>query len=126
MGRIGSLSAIGLFLLCIGCGTGSSPRLLQSITLGASPAENGVQFIATGHYNQDPMALSPLPVLWAIPLPGGTAGSTITQDGLATCTAGAPGTFNVAVYAPADPSIPISQLYKTQKVVVAFTTITCS
>lgn len=125
MRRIGSLTAICLFLLCLGCGTGSSPRLLQSITLGASPAENGVQFITTGHYNQDPTAVSPLPVLWALPLLGGAAGPTITQEGLATCTAGAPGTFTIVVYAPADPSIPISQLYKAKKVVAAFTTITC-
>lgn len=125
MRRIGSLTTIGLFLLCLGCGTGSNPRLLQSITLGTSPAENAVQFVATGHYNQDPLAVSPLTVLWAIPLPGGEAGPTITQTGLATCMAGAPGTFDIVVYAPADPSIPISQLYKAKKVIVAFTTITC-
>jgi hypothetical protein len=123
--RIGSFTAISLFLLCLGCGTEVSPRLLQSITLGVSPAENGVQFVATGHYNQDPMAFSPLSALWTIPLLGGAAGPTITQNGLATCTTGAPGTFDIAVYAPADPGIPISQLYKAKKVVVAFTTITC-
>jgi hypothetical protein len=84
-----------------------------------------VQFVAAGHYNQDPLTVSPLSVLWGVYLTGGQAGPTITQNGLAQCTPGAPGTFYILASAPADPSIPISQIESAKKVVVAQTSLTC-
>ena len=125
MRGIGSLTAISLLFLAIGCGTGSNPRQLQSITLTSSPAGDAVQFVATGHYNQPPPTLSPLPALWAVYLTGGQIGPTITQNGLAQCAAGAPGTFSIIVEAPTDPGIPISQIESANSLVVTWTTLTC-
>lgn len=125
MRRIGSLVAIALFLLAMGCGSGSSPRELQSILLTPSPADGGVQFIATGNYNHAPLTMSPLPVLWGVPLLQGKAGPTITQNGLATCTAGAPGTFTVNAWAPQDPNIPFKTPLPPVPTVVGEAFITC-
>ena len=127
MRRVGSVALVSLLLVGLGCGSGSNPRILQSISLTSSPAgDNAIQFTATGHYNQDPMTMSPLPAFWGIFLLLGTQGQpTITQDGLAQCTAGGSGTYEIAAYAPADPSIPISQLLEAKKIVVAYTQITC-
>jgi hypothetical protein len=123
--RIGSLVAIPLLLLATGCGTSSSPRELQSILLTPSPAENGVQFVATGNYNQAPLTVSPLTVFWEIPLLLGKSGPTITQNGLATCTAGAPGTFNVLALAPQNPNIPVTSPPQPVPNVGAETFLTC-
>jgi hypothetical protein len=123
--RIGSLIATGLFLVATGCGAGSNPRQLESITLTSSSVGAAVQFVATGHYNQAPVTVLPLSGLWGVYLTGGQAGPTITQDGLAQCTAGAPGTFSILVWAPADPSVPVSQIGSAKKVVVGQTSLTC-
>ena len=125
MSRFWELTAVALLLITAGCGAGSNQRQLQSITLTSSPSGADVQFVATGHYNEAPLALSPLPVLWAVYLTGGEAGPTITQDGLAHCTQGVPGTFTIIVEAPTDPGIPISQIEFAKSVVPAWTTITC-
>ena len=112
-------------LFVTACGTNSNPRQLQSITLTSSQSDGQVQFVATGHYNQAPLNVSPLPVLWAVYLTGGQAGPSITQEGLAECAVGVPGTFWVLVWAPADPNIPISKLGDAKKVVTAQATMTC-
>jgi len=125
--RIGSVAVISLITICLGCGSGSNPRMLQSISLTASPAgNNAIQYTATGYYNQAPKTMTPLPAFWGIYWPlGAQSGPTITQDGLAQCIAEAPGTYQIEVLAPADPSIPISQLLTAKKFVVAYTQITC-
>ena len=125
MVRVGSALTLTVLLLATACGGGSSPRQLQSISISAAAANNAVQFIATGHYNQAPTTLSPLPVFWSIPLLDNDPGPTITQDGIAQCTSGVPGTFSVLAYAPADPSIPIEELLKADKVVLGTSSITC-
>ena len=123
--------AISLLLLT-GLGCGTSPRQLQSISISPSSAAaqgspNGqVQFVATGHYNRAPMTASSLPVLWAIPPDGhGQAGATITQNGVAQCAPGASTTFYVLAYAPADPSVPVTGLLITKKVVLGTAVLTC-
>ena len=113
-----------LFFAALGCGSGGS-RELQSITLTSSPSGNGVQFIATGHYNQAPFSVSPLSALWAVYLTGGQTGPSITQSGLAQCAAGAPGSFSILVYAPANSNIPVSRLTDATRVVVATGKLTC-
>ena len=125
MRRIGLLTATVLFLFCLGCGTGSNPRELQSILLTPSPADGGVQYVATGNYNKAPLTLSPLTVFWEIPLHQGEAGPTITQNGLATCTAGAPGTFMVVTLAPQDPNIPVAIPLPPVPMVLGEAFITC-
>ena len=125
MTRFGYFSAITLLLIAAGCGSGSNPRQLQSITLASSPSGDAVQFVATGSYNQAPLKVSPLPVLWAVYVPYGGAGPSITQNGLAQCVPGVPGTFWVLVWAPTDPSIPISKIKSAKSVVTAQATITC-
>lgn len=124
MTRLGSALLASLLLFALGCGS-SNPRLLQSITLVSNPSGDQVQFVATGHYNQTPVTASPLPVLWAVYPTGAQAGPSITQDGLAQCAAGVPGTFWVLVWAPSDPAVPISQIQQAKKAVVAQATMTC-
>jgi hypothetical protein len=123
--RFESALAVSLLLfLAAGCGS-NDQRQLQSITLTSTPSGDQVQFVATGHYSKAPTKVSPLPVLWAVYLTGGQAGPSITQNGLAQCAAGVPGTFWVLVWAPSDPNIPISQLNNAKKVVVAQATMNC-
>lgn len=110
-------------LIAIGCG--SATRQLQTINISPAVAEGQVQFVATGHYSQDPVTMSPLPVLWGFYLPQGKSGATITQSGVAQCESGMSGTFSVAAWAPADPSIPIAQLGTAKKAVVGIAVLNC-
>jgi hypothetical protein len=127
--RTGPLSISIICFVLAGCG--SSPRQLQSIsitpaTATAQAGANGqIQFVAAGHYNRAPTSVSPLAVLWVIYPPKGNTGAIITQAGVAQCTAGAASSFSVLAYAPADPSIPISELTKAKKVVLGTGQLTC-
>jgi hypothetical protein len=130
MTRTGLLSLGILCFVLAGCG--SSSRQLQSISITSAsantqvPANGQVQFVATGHYNRAPSTLSPLPALWVIYPPKGAAGASITQTGLAQCVTGAASSFSVLAYAPADPSIPISELTKAKKVVLGTGQLSCA
>ncbi|MBZ5720115.1 MAG: hypothetical protein LAO03_07015 [Acidobacteriia bacterium] len=130
MRRLGPTFAVTVLLLvAAGCGSGS--RQLQSISVSPATADaqdfaNGqVQFVASGRYNQAPITMSPLPVLWVIHLPGGASGATITQGGVAQCGQGVSSTFSVLAYAPADPNIPIAQLAMAKKAVIGTAVLIC-
>jgi hypothetical protein len=120
-----------LVVLVVAAGCGSNSRQLQSINISPAIADaqdfpdGQVQFVPTGHYTQAPVTLSPLPVLWAIYLPGGKNGATITQSGIAQCEAGVSSTFSVLAYAPTNPSIPIAKLETANSAVVGTATLTC-
>jgi len=115
--------SVTLLLLVAGCG--SSSRQLQSISISPATANGQVQFVATGHYNQAPVTMSPLPVLWAVYLPNGKSGATITQSGVAQCELGVSSPFSILAWAPADPSIPIAKLETAKKAVVGIAALTC-
>jgi hypothetical protein len=117
------VSVILLLLVIVGCG--SHARELQSMSISPATGSGQVQFVATGHYNQAPFTMSPLPALWVLYLTGGKSGATITQDGTAACDPGVSGTFWIIVYAPADPQIPIDKIATAKKVVVATAVINC-
>jgi hypothetical protein len=96
---------IAVELVAGGCGSNTSPnpRLLQSVsvtppTANAQTFSNGqVQFTALGTYNQPP---SPSPITqpgWSLSDP---SIATITQNGLAQCSAGASGVVTVRASTP--------------------------
>ena len=122
--RFGSaFSVTMLLLISAGCGSSSS-RQLQSMNISPTTASGQAQFVATGHYTQAPLSMSPLPAFWAIYLPGGETGATITQDGVAQCEPGASKTFSVLAYAPADPTAPI-KIPLTGKLVLGMAVLNC-
>lgn len=92
------------FAACGGSGGLSSPsRQLLSVTISpaavTAPATppGQVQFVATGYYNTEPYTVTPLQATWgAAMFPQQVA--TVTQDGLASCAAGASGTTTVEAW----------------------------
>ena len=126
MRRFGSAFAVAVLLLfALGCGSGNSSRQLQSMDIRPATANGEVQFMATGHYNQAPVTMSPLPAMWVVYLPGGKSGATITQSGVAQCVAGVAGTFSILAYAPADPRVPIAELITAKKVLLGTANLSC-
>ena len=86
----------------LACGTSSSPRLLQSVTVSPATADalnypNGqVQFTATGFYSREPSPVTPLSGTWGACYQGAsTAGVTVNQNGVAQCAVGAAGVYTV-------------------------------
>lgn len=122
--RFGFALVLSLLLVAVGCGS-SNPRQLLSIDISASSLIDSVQFVSTGHFNQAPTSVSPLPVMWVVYLPHGESGPTIDQTGLAQCRAGVSGTFTILAYAPADPNIPVKIPLPPVKTVLGTTTMNC-
>ena len=106
--------------LVLSCGTKSpSPGQdpLQSITLSPASADardypNGqVSFVATGYYAAPARKVTPLSAGWGACIQGGptqeapTNAVTVTQGGVAQCTAGAVGTYTVWANDPPYPSV---------------------
>jgi len=92
-----ALAALGLY-----CNPAPTHQL-QSITLtpasadGQNYANGQVQFVATGHYNVDPLTVTPLPATWGTCTQqfAATTAVSVTQNGLAQCTSGGAGTYTV-------------------------------
>ena len=90
------------------CGAPATTRQLLSVTISPSsataPGSNQVQFVATGHYNTEPLTVTPLGATWgATKFPQQVASTT--QDGLATCVAGASGTTTIEAWVQVTPSV---------------------
>jgi hypothetical protein len=107
---LGSASVLTVAMIQ-GCGA-SPTRQLVSVTISPSSAQakgypNGeVPFVATGHYNTDPMTVTPLQATWGASVyPAKIA--TVTQSGLATCTQGISGTTVVEAWVAAPPGTPV-------------------
>lgn len=136
-----------ILLAIIGCGGSSmtnSPRQLQSLMVTPSAADaqnfaNGqVQFMATGTFNMAPMTVMSPPVLWSVgnppvmsptpmPMPmamSASTGPSITANGVAQCN-GFTGIATIEATAPADPSIPISQMSAMMRTVSGQAQMTC-
>lgn len=93
-----ALLVAGLSLVATGCGSASSPRQLQSMTLAPASADaqnfpNGqVQFTATGMFTQPPSPAPATPASWNLSDP---TLATVSQSGIAQCKSGAVGTTEV-------------------------------
>lgn len=94
---------------CIALACGSSGRKLQSITVTPSSADarnypdGKVPFLATGHYTMSPMSVMPLQAGWGAASATQVIGPptdavSVDATGVAQCTAGASGTYNVAAW----------------------------
>jgi hypothetical protein len=98
-----AILAIAITLAC-----GSSPRILQSVSLSPPAADahgSPVQFTATGYFNKQPSPVKLTTANWgacyqnppAPPQP--TTAVSVSADGLAQCAAGAAGTYTVWAWA---------------------------
>jgi len=91
--------AIAITLAC-----GSSPRILQSVSLSPPTADaqgSPVQFTATGYYNEPPSPVKPLTATWGACYQNQpTPEVSVSASGLAQCAAGVAGTFTVWAFAP--------------------------
>ena len=92
-------------ILLTGCGGSSPTRKLLSLTIAPSAGVAGtgssqVQFVATGHYNTAPFTVTPLQANWGRfnwPV------ATVTESGLAQCTAAGTTTIEAWVVPPPGP-----------------------
>jgi hypothetical protein len=128
---VGTL-ALTSFGILLGCG--SNPRQITSLTLNPAVADfqsypsGQVQYSATANYNQSPSTEPIQPALWAIKSPQNVQGTaTISQIGVAQCSAGATGNFTVIAWAIADPKIPQTNqnLMSAKKAAVGLAQLNC-
>ena len=97
-----SVSFLAILAIAITIACGSSPRLLQSVSLSPPTADaqgNPVLFTATGYFNQQPSPVKLTAPAWGAcnpnqPYPPTTAVS-VSADGVSQCAAGAVGTDTV-------------------------------
>lgn len=94
-----SVSFVAILALAFALACGSSPRILQSVSLSPPTADaqgNPVQFTATGYFNEQP-STSKLPdANWGACYQNQrTTAVSVTPGGLAHCAAGAVGTYTV-------------------------------
>lgn len=93
-----SLLAFAITLAC-----GSSPRMLETVSLNPSSADamgEPVQFTATGYFNQQPSPEPLVSATWGACYQNqATTAVTVNTSGVAQCTAGASGTYTVWAWA---------------------------
>jgi hypothetical protein len=82
---------------------GSSPHILQSVTISpaTADAQNGeAQFTATGFFTGSPSEVTPLSATWGAcsQLWQPTTGVTVSSNGLARCATGASGTYAIFAF----------------------------
>jgi hypothetical protein len=85
--------------MTLACGSGS--RQIQSVTVSPASADaqdypdGKVPFVATGHYDQTPVTVTPLQANWG---PDFNSPVSIDQNGVAQCAAGASGTYSIGAW----------------------------
>jgi len=93
-----AILAIAITLAC-----GSSPRILQSVSLSPPTADaqgSPVQFTATGYFNEQPSPVKLPTANWGACYGNQpTTAVSVNTDGLAQCAAGAVGAYTVWAYA---------------------------
>jgi hypothetical protein len=111
------------------------------VTPAAADAQNSpggkVQFTAKGNFNMAPMTVSPLTVSWSVSSPGMMmppmsmsanqsmpGGASIDANGVAQCN-GFIGMVTIQAAAPADPSMPLSQMGAMSMNVMGQAQMTC-
>jgi hypothetical protein len=115
--------------LTLACGSSSSTRQLQSITINSTVSGQQVQFTATGTFSAPPTTVSPLPVSdWGIgpfaPPPETVQYTLTTQPFVFDCSG--PGPYlPVTALAPSDPNAPTTGSLPWAKVVTATAPIPC-
>ena len=117
-----SVLLLAILAIAITSACGSSPRMLQSVSLSPTTADaqgSPVQFTATGYFNQQPSPEKLTAPAWGAcnpnhPYPPTTAVS-VSADGLAQCATGAVGTYTVWAVAErgATPAAPLAQTQQT-------------
>jgi hypothetical protein len=90
--------AVAIMLAC-----GSSPRILQSVSLSPATADaqgSLVQFTATGYFNDQPSTAKLVAANWGACYQNQrTTAVSVNSSGLAQCAAGAVGTYTVWAWA---------------------------
>jgi hypothetical protein len=90
--------AVAIMLAC-----GSSPRILQSVSLSPATADaqgSPVQFTATGYFNDQPSTAKLVAANWGACYQNQrTTAVSVNSSGLAQCAAGAVGTYTVWAWA---------------------------
>lgn len=126
-----------------GCGgngmmNSSNTRQLQSLTVTPASADarnfpsGQVQFTAMGTFNMAPMTVMSPPVRWSIGNPfaaqpmsaGMSPAASVDANGLAQCN-GFAGIATIQATAPADPSMPLSQMGMMTRTVAGMAQLTC-
>lgn len=102
---LNAFSLIAVVALVAGGCTGVGPRQLQSLSISpATASANGtpVQFTATGHWSESPIAVTPQPATWGACTTAGvpTTDVAVSSGGLATCGSTAKGAYNVFAWDP--------------------------
>jgi hypothetical protein len=146
------LALASLFLILFGLGiagcggsgmmNGNNTRQLQSLTVTPASADarnfpsGQVQFTAMGMFNMAPMTMMSPPVRWSIgspfatqPMPmsmsaGMSPAASVDSNGLAQCN-GFTGIATIQATAPADPSMPLSQMGMMTRTVAGMGQLTC-
>lgn len=106
MRKYGPSFALLIFAASITLACGSSPHMLQSLTVSPATADaqvfpgGKVQFSATGFFSSSPRTVTPLSATWgacqiinAQETP--TTAVSVSNNGLAQCSAGAAGAYEV-------------------------------
>jgi len=113
--------------LTLSCGSSTSNRQLQSITITAVANGEQIQFTATGTFSASPTTVSPLPVSWSLglfaPPPVNLQHTLTTQPYLFDCTGSGP--LPISAVAPSDPNAPTTGSWPFAKMVTASATIPC-
>lgn len=108
-----SMAVVSLTVILAACGGSMSnaPRSIQSLAVSPSAADaqsfpgGQVQFSATGFYNTQPSPVSSIPATWGVCFQNApTTAVTISNNGLAQCTAAASGAYTVFAYDFPDPA----------------------
>jgi hypothetical protein len=94
-----SVSFLAILVIAITLACGSSPRVLQSVSLSPPTADaqsSPVQFTATGTFDKQPSPAKLLTASWGACYQNQrTTAVSVSTDGLAQCAAGAVGTYTV-------------------------------
>ena len=98
-----SVSFLAILAIAITLACGSSPRILQSVSLSPPTADaqgSPVQFTATGYFNQQPSRVQQVSANWGACYQNQrTTFVSVSAAGAAQCAAGAVGTYTVWAWA---------------------------
>ena len=98
-----SVSVLAILAIAITLACGSSPRILQSVSLSPTTADadgSAVQFTATGYFNDQPSSAKLSAANWgACHQNQRTTAVSVSAEGVAQCAAGVVGTYTVWAWA---------------------------
>lgn len=109
--------------LTLSCGSSSSTRQLQSITVQATVSGEQIEFTAAGTFSAPPTTVSPLPASWYYDLPSSQYTLTTQPFSYSCVPPQHPGPLIAT--APADPNAPSSGSTLNTKMIVGSAPIIC-